>query len=92
VESLIECGAMENKRVRTTFIPAERAVLKQIRELFLEGSLRTYRFNVLTIRWPGVHFLTYNIGYEGLVRKGLVEKSLDGQSFTITHAGMKAML
>jgi hypothetical protein len=39
-----------------------------------------------------VHFVAYNIGYQGLVRKGLVEKSLDGPSFTITHAGMKAML
>ena len=75
-----------------TLIPSEKAVLKQVRDLFLEGSARTYRLNALTIRWPGLHYDAYNQGYEGLVRKGLLTTSADGQAFTITNAGMKALL
>ena len=72
-------------------IPSERAVLGQIRMLFLEASLRTYRFTVLTARWPATHFDAYRAGYMGLVQKGLIVRSADAQLFSITNAGLQAM-
>lgn len=72
-------------------IPSERAVLGQIRDIFLEASLRTYRLTVLTSRWPVLHYDAYRSGYAGLVGKGLIARSADGQLFSITNAGMKAM-
>jgi hypothetical protein len=73
-------------------IPSERAVLRQIRDLFVEASVRTYRLNVLTSRWPITHYDAYRGGYAGLVSKGLIEKSRDEQFFSITNAGLKAMV
>jgi hypothetical protein len=72
--------------------PSERAVLHQMRDLFLEASLRTYRLSILTGRWPVTHFDAYRGGYTGLVTKGLVAKSADEQYFSITNAGMRAMV
>jgi hypothetical protein len=71
-------------------IPSERAVLRQIRDLFLESSVRTYRMTVLTGRWPPVHYDAYRNGFAGLISKRLVES--DGVAFTITNAGLRAML
>ena len=73
-------------------VPNERAVLRQIRDLFLEASVRTYRLNILTSRWPATHYDAYRGGYAGLVSKGLIAKSSDEQFFSITNAGMKAMI
>jgi hypothetical protein len=73
-------------------IPSERAVLTQIRDLFLEASRRTFRLNVLSSRWPPTHYAAYNAGYAGLVSKGLIAKSLDQQFFKLTTAGLKAMI
>lgn len=73
-------------------IPSERAVLRQIRDLFLESSVRTYRLNVLTSRWPATHYDAYRGGYAGLLSKGLIAKSADALCFSITNAGMKAMV
>ncbi len=72
-------------------IPSERTVLTQIRDLFLEASVRTYRLNVLTSRWPPIHYDAYRGGFVGLVKKGLIAKSPDEQSFSITNMGMKTM-
>ena len=72
-------------------IPSERAVLRQIRDLFLEASLRTYRLGALTSRWPPLHYEAYRGGYAGLVKKGFIAKSADEQLFSITNAGMKAI-
>jgi hypothetical protein len=72
-------------------VPGERAVLTQIRDLFLEASVRTYRLNILTQRWPAIHYDAYRAGYAGLVSKGLIAKSADEVYFSITNAGMKAM-
>lgn len=71
-------------------IPSERAVLRQIRDLFLESSLRTYRLNLLTGRWPVIHYDAYRGGLAGLVKKGLIAS--DGLAFSITNAGLKAMV
>lgn len=73
-------------------VPNERAVLRQIRDLFLEASVRTYRLNILTSRWPATHYDAYRGGYAGLVSKGLILSSSDEQFFSITNAGMKAMI
>jgi hypothetical protein len=73
-------------------VPNERAVLRQIRDLFLEASVRTYRLNILTSRWPATHYDAYRGGYAGLVSKGLISSSSDEQFFSITNAGMKAMI
>ena len=72
-------------------VPSERAVLRQIRDLFLEASVRTYRLNMLTSRWPAIHFEAYRLGYVGLATKGLIARSSDEQLFSITNAGMRAM-
>ena len=73
-------------------IPSERAVLTQIRDLFLEASSRTFRLNVLSSRWPPTHYPAYSAGYSGLVSKGLIQRSLDARFFSITNAGLKAMV
>ena len=73
-------------------IPSERAVLGHIRSLFMEASVRTYRLVALTSRWPPLHYDAYRGGYAGLVEKGFIAKSPDEQLFSITNAGMKAMM
>ena len=73
-------------------VPSERAVLRQIRDLYLEASVRTYRVNVLTRLWPVTHFEAYRAGYAGLVSKGLIQKSSDELSFSITTSGLQAMV
>lgn len=72
--------------------PSERAVLGQIRDLFLEGSVRSYRVSILTGRWPVTHYDAYRGGLEGLVSKGLIAMGANEQSFSITNAGMRAMV
>lgn len=72
-------------------IPSERAVLKIIRMLLLEASTRTHRVTVLRSRWPALHSGAYDSGYGSLVRKGLIALSADGQQFSVTTAGLKAM-
>ena len=73
-------------------IPSERAVLRQIRDLFLEASVRTYRLNLLTQRCPVTHYDAYRAGYAGLVSKGLIQHSPDEQFFSITNTGLRAMI
>jgi hypothetical protein len=73
-------------------IPGERAVLMQIRDIFLEGSARIYRLNMLMARWPAGHLDAYKGGLVGLVKRGLLAESPDGQAFTITSAGLKALV
>ena len=71
--------------------PSERAVLGQIRVLFLEASGRTFRLRELTSRWPVLHYEAYSGGYASLIKQGLIAGSADGQGFGITSAGFKAM-
>ena len=71
--------------------PSERAVLGQIRVLFLEASGRTFRLRELTSRWPVLHYDAYSGGYASLIKRGLIAGSVDGQGFGITSAGFKAM-
>jgi hypothetical protein len=71
--------------------PSERAVLGQIRVLFLEASGQTFRLRELTSRWPVLHHDAYRGGYAGLMKMGLIAGSADGQGFSVTSAGLKAM-
>jgi hypothetical protein len=72
-------------------IPSERAVLNIIRMLVAEASSRTHRVTVLRSRWPALHSEAYNGGYGSLIRKGLIALSDDGQHFSVTAAGIRAM-
>lgn len=72
-------------------IPSERAVLKQIRDLFRDASIQTCRLTVLASRWPPTHYDAYRAGYSGLVNKGIIAKSDDEQSFSITSTGMEVI-
>lgn len=75
-----------------TLIPSEQAVLRQIRELLLQASARTHRFSALSSRWPALHYGACLAGYVGLARKGLIAKSSDERYFSVTSAGLKAMV
>ena len=72
-------------------VPSERAVLRQVRDLFVEASVRTYRLTTLTSRWPALHYQAYEVGYTGLLKRGLIAASADKVSFSITNAGLRAM-
>jgi hypothetical protein len=72
-------------------VPSEQAVLKIVRQLFLEASRRTHTVSVLRSRWPALHSEAYNGGYVGLINKGLVSLSPDGTVFSVTNAGLRAM-
>ena len=72
-------------------IPGELAVLRQVRDIFVEASVRTHRFTVLSSRWPAAHYQAYRSGFDGLVKKGLLAKSANDQLFSITGAGLKVM-
>lgn len=72
-------------------VPGEQAVLRQVRDLFAEAYVRTYRISMLTSRWPAAHYEAYRSGYVGLVKKGLISLTADQRFFTVTNAGLKAM-
>src|ERR1700716_3295816 len=63
--------------------PSERAVLGQIRVLFLEASGRTFRLRELTSRWSVLHYDADSGGYASLIKRGLIAGSADGQGFGI---------
>ena len=72
-------------------VPSERAVLKLIRTLFLEGSREAQPVTVLRSRWPALHSQAYDGGYLGLLEKGLIAASADGQRFSVTNRGLRVM-
>ena len=72
--------------------PAERAVLMQVKRFFGEASITSYRFALLESRWPASHREAYRVGFEGLVKKGLLLQRDGEQLFSITSAGLRAMV
>ena len=72
--------------------PAERAVLRQVRDLFGEASVTSYRLASLAARWPASHRETYQSAFDGLVKKGLLIQRPGEQLFGVTSAGLKAMV
>jgi hypothetical protein len=71
--------------------PAEGAVLRQVRDLFREASVRSYRVTSLAARWPAAHRAAYEGGFAGLVRKGLLVHRPGEPLFGISTAALKAM-
>ena len=72
--------------------PAERAVLRQVRDLLGEASVSAYRIGSLVARWPEAHRAVNQIAFDGLVKKGLLIQRPGEQMFSITTAGLKAMV
>ncbi len=72
--------------------PAERAVLRQVRDLFGEASVTSYRIASLAARWPAGHREPYQTAFESLVQKGLLIQRPGEQLFGITSAGLRAMV
>jgi hypothetical protein len=72
--------------------PAERAVLRQVRDLFGEASVTSYRLASLMARWPEAHRAVNQMAFDGLVKKGLLIQRPGEQMFSITSAGLKAMV
>jgi hypothetical protein len=72
-------------------IPSERAVLKIVGLLFVESSARAHPLTLLRSRWPVLHSEAYGEGYMGLIKKGLIAASKDGQRFSITNAGLNVV-
>ena len=72
--------------------PAERAVLRQVRDLFGEASVTSYRLASLIARWPEAHRAANQIAFDGLVKKGLLIQRPGEQMFSITAAALKAMM
>jgi hypothetical protein len=70
----------------------ERAVLRQIRDFFGEASITSYRFSMLTSRWPDSHREAYRVAFEALVKKGLLVHYPKEQMFGISSAGLRAMV
>lgn len=70
----------------------ERAVLRQVQDLFGEASVTSYRLASLMSRWPASHREAYRIGFDGLVQKGLLIQRPGEQLFSITSAGLRAMV
>jgi hypothetical protein len=70
---------------------AERAVLKQVRNLFGEASVTSYRFASLAARWPDDLRGIYQMAFDSLVKKGLLLKRDGDLMFSITAAALKEM-
>ena len=72
------------------FTPGEKAVLAQIRVLYLNAPRREQQVKALLGLWPPTHYQTYRSAFSGLVAKLLISE--DGsQLFRITDTGLKAM-
>lgn len=72
--------------------PDERAVLRQVRDLFGEASVTSYRLASLTARWPAGHREAYQAAFDALVQKGLLIQRAGEPLFGITSAGLRAMV
>lgn len=71
--------------------PGERQILSQLRELYSSTSQREHSLGTITSQWPAMHVEAYRGVLRGLVAKGLLEQTREGQAVRITDAGMRAM-
>jgi hypothetical protein len=71
---------------------AERAVLLQVRNLFGEASVTSYRLASLVARWPANERASYQAAFDSLVSRGFFIQRAGEQMFSITGAGLKAMV
>jgi hypothetical protein len=72
--------------------PAERLVLRQVRDLFGEASVTSYRLASLTARWPASDREACQAAFDSLVEKGLLVRRAGEAMFGITSAGLRAMV
>ena len=72
--------------------PTERAILRQVRDLFGEASVTSYRIASLAARWPVADRTAYQNAFESLVRKGLLIQRVGEQMFSVSSAGLRAMV
>lgn len=82
---------MQTTEQHLELTPAERAVLRQIRDIFGQASITSYRLPMLISRWPATHREAYRIGFDSLVKKGLLLQRAGDQLFSVTSAGLRAM-
>jgi hypothetical protein len=69
----------------------ERAILKQVGELFGEASVTSYRVSSLASRWPAAERDAYQQAFNDLVKKGLLVQEPGEQMFGVTAAALLAM-
>lgn len=70
--------------------PGEKAVLNQIRVLYATAGGRDQQVKALLMQWPPTHYEAYRKAYGSLIAKAVIEDA-DGQSFRLTHIGLKAI-
>jgi two-component system, cell cycle response regulator len=71
--------------------PAEQAILRQIGGLIQHSGANLHAVKDLTATWPPLHRDAYRGGYMGLVRKGFIAPSANGDAFSITQTGLKVL-
>ena len=71
--------------------PGERAMLSQLRELYVATSKKEHALGAITSQWPAMHVEAYKGVLRGLVDKKLLEARDKGRSVRITDAGALLM-
>ncbi len=73
------------------FTPGERAVLGQLRDLYMRTSEREHQLAAITGEWAPIVYEAYKGVLADLVRKGLLQATNKGRAVAITDAGFEAM-
>jgi hypothetical protein len=73
------------------FTPGERAVLGQLRDLYMRTSEREHQLAAITGQWAPILYEAYKGVLADLVRKGLLQATSKGRAVAITDAGLEAM-
>jgi hypothetical protein len=71
--------------------PGERAILRQLRQLYAGSSNRAHPMTAVTSQWPAVHYEAYRSSFSGLIGKRLVQPEANGQMVRLTAAGFEAL-
>ena len=71
--------------------PAEQVILRQIGGLIQNGGANLHSVKDLTATWPPLHRAAYRGGYMGLVKKGFIAPSANGDAFSITQTGLRVL-
>jgi hypothetical protein len=71
--------------------PGERAVLRQLGELYTSTSRQWQPLEGVTTKWPPLHYDTYRGALASLLSKNLLQASSNQQTLRITDAGLIAL-
>jgi hypothetical protein len=71
--------------------PGERAILRQLRQLYAGSAHRAHPMTAVTSHWPAVHYEAYRNSFAGLVGKKLVQPEASGQLVRLTDNGFRAL-